>query len=309
MAQMNLARGGVDRDGISRTDLSLRYNASARFLVVATDRVAVESGIPRLFYAAEIRDILGSRFLDSAIYLGRATDGAPTRFFGVDATGLDTDVLEFGAVRYNAHVWDALTSTLATEAVAVLTWHRTALFCERCGTPLIAGSDGWHRVCASGHLTFPRTDPAVIMAITDSSDRLLLGHNAAWAERKVSVLAGYVDAGEPAEEAVVREACEETGIEVSDVRFVASQPWPFPRSLMLAFEATTLCGDSDIAVDGIEMGWARFYSRTEFREAVASAQIEPPSPTSVASVLIERWLSRDEWTHDCANAGSGVVGK
>ena len=153
-------------------------------------------------------------------------------------------------------------------------------------------SGGWEMLCGRGHTVFPRVDPAVIMAVRDVEDRLLLARNGRWAPGRLSVLAGFVEAGEPLESAVAREVLEETGVVVDDVAYVTSQPWPFPRSLMLAFEGRTRARQEDVKVDGEELVFARFFSREEFSGALASGEIGLPTPTSVSARLIERWLGR-----------------
>ena len=141
-------------------------------------------------------------------------------------------------------------------------------------------------VDASEH--FPRLDPAVIMLVTDPEDRCLLARNAMWPEKRVSILAGFVEPGESAEQAVAREVCEETGITVGDVRYVGSQPWPMPHSLMLGFRASAT-GSLEIRVDSEEIVEAHWFSRDELRAAVASGEIRLPPPPSIAHRIIGSW--------------------
>ena len=127
---------------------------------------------------------------------------------------------------------------LLTHAIALANWHDTHTHCPICGTPTTVNPGGHSTTCPNdGTEHFPRTDPAVIMLVTDPADRCLLAHNKAWPQRRVSILAGFVDPGESAEHAVVREVSEETGIAVGRVTYLGSQPWPMPRSLMLGFHA------------------------------------------------------------------------
>ena len=199
---------------------------------------------------------------------------------------------DFASVPLTSHLWPSVEAELAVEAVAISNWIGGTRFCHRCGEPLSLRSGGWEMVCGRGHTVFPRVDPAVIMAVRDTEDRLLLARNGRWAPGRLSVLAGFVEAGEPLESAVAREVLEETGVVVDDVSYVTSQPWPFPRSLMLAFEGRTRARQEDVKVDGEELVFARFFSREEFSGALASGEIGLPTPTSVSARLIERWLGR-----------------
>ena len=141
---------------------------------------------------------------------------------------------EWETLREVAAAADDLDAALLTSAVALQLWHRRHTHCPICGTPTVEAQAGWIRVCpndASEH--FPRTDPAVIMVVHDGGDRCLLGRGQAWGEGRFSTLAGFVEPGESLEGAVAREVWEEVRVEVADVRYVASQPWPFPSSLMV----------------------------------------------------------------------------
>ncbi|MDR0960063.1 MAG: NAD(+) diphosphatase [Propionibacteriaceae bacterium] len=178
--------------------------------------------------------------------------------------------------------------SVAATAAGLEAWHRHDPFCSHCGTATVIVSAGWVRRCpACSTPFFPRVDPAVIMAVIDANDRILLGHNLTWPEGRYSLLAGFVEPGESAEMAVRREVAEEAGIEVGAVRFIGSQPWPFPRSLMLTFEADALT--TDIHVDGTEMGDARWFTRGELAAAVASGEIGLAPRTALAHTVIEQW--------------------
>jgi NADH pyrophosphatase NudC (nudix superfamily) len=182
---------------------------------------------------------------------------------------------------------------LFTHAVALANWHATHTHCPRCGTPTVTVAAGHAQRCpADGSEHFPRIDPAVIMLVTDPDDRCLLARNRRWPERRVSILAGFVEPGESAEQAVAREVGEETGITVARVRYVGSQPWPMPQSLMLGFRASA-AGDLELRVDDDEIAEAHWFSRDELRSALASREILLPPPVSIAHRLIESWYGKE----------------
>ena len=182
---------------------------------------------------------------------------------------------------------------LFTHAVALANWHATHTHCPRCGTPTVTVAAGHAQRCpADGSEHFPRIDPAVIMLVTDPDDRCLLARNRRWPERRVSILAGFVEPGESAEQAVAREVQEETGIAVARVRYAGSQPWPMPQSLMLGFRAAA-SGDLELRVDDDEIAEAHWYSREELRLALAAQEILLPPPVSIAHRLIQSWYGEE----------------
>ncbi|GIG19313.1 NTP pyrophosphohydrolase [Cellulomonas chitinilytica] len=183
----------------------------------------------------------------------------------------------------------ALEAGLATTAVALDAWHARHPRCPRCGAATRVTQAGWVRTCTvDGSEHYPRTDPAVIMAVVDDADRLLLGQSTAWAQDRWSTLAGFVEPGESLEHAVRREVLEETGVVVGAVEYRGSQPWPFPASLMLGFHARATT--TDVHVDGVELARARWFTRDELRDAVDRAEVMPPGPSSIARALVEDWF-------------------
>jgi NAD+ diphosphatase len=225
----------------------------------------------------------------SSILLG-VSDGAP--LFAVDLDTLPApphgrvvSLRDAGAMLPQSE------GGLAAYAVALLNWHRRHRYCANCGHATDVVEAGFSRTCPNcGASHFPRTDPVVIMLV-EHDGSLLLGRRAGWPGRRYSVLAGFVAPGESAEEAVVREVGEESGIVVFEPRYVASQPWPFPASLMLGFNARS-DGGSPVAQDGelAEVGW---FSREQVLAAARDdgADFALPPPVSIARFLIDRWLS------------------
>ncbi len=178
---------------------------------------------------------------------------------------------------------------LATAAVALYEWHVRHPRCPRCGEATLPVQSGWVRRCpADGSDHYPRTDPAVIMAVVDEADRLLLANSSAWPEHRFSTLAGFVEPGESVEHAIRREVREESSVVVGDVEYRGSQPWPFPASLMLGFRARAL--STEIQVDGDELRAARWFDRDALRAEVSAGTVVLPPGTSIARALIEDWF-------------------
>jgi NAD+ diphosphatase len=176
---------------------------------------------------------------------------------------------------------------LLSYARAILFWRRRTRFCGTCGAPTLAAKAGHVMVCTNPtcrHELFPRMDPAIIVLISDG-ERALLGRQAAWPHGRYSTIAGFVEPGESLEDAVVREVFEETGIEVTEIEYHSSQPWPFPSSLMLAFTARATT--TQIQLRDHELEDARWFTRAEFAYAKTLA---PPS-VSISFRLIEHWFN------------------
>jgi NAD+ diphosphatase len=182
-------------------------------------------------------------------------------------------------------------AALAGYAGSLLAWHRRHRFCANCGKPTEHADGGHERHCehCDAH-HFPRTDPVVIVRVVDG-ERLLLGRQASWPKARFSVLAGFVEPGETLEEAVRREVREESCVEVGEVGYVASQPWPFPSSLMIGFHAVANGGPEPRPRDG-ELSEVRWFERAEVEAAAAgTAGIRLPPPYSISRRLIDGWLA------------------
>ena len=195
----------------------------------------------------------------------------------------------FAPLRAVAGMLEPYQGELAAASVALATWDKNTKFCERCGASLELACAGWEKRCAAcAHITYPRTDPAIIVAITDDAERLLLIHGATWQPGRYSVVAGFVEAGESLEAAVVREALEETGIKISQASYCSSQPWPFPRSLMFAFTARA-GGQQEPKADMQEVGHAFWVSREEFTQLVLEGKVIVPGRASSGHALVRAW--------------------
>jgi NAD+ diphosphatase len=207
-----------------------------------------------------------------------ATDGSPER--GHPA-GLREAATELPADE----------AALAAYAASLLSWHRRHRFCANCGAATEVIDGGHERRCpACDTHHFPRTDPVVIVRVVDRRDRLLLGRQASWPEGRFSVLAGFVEPGETLEEAVRREVQEESGVVVEATEYVASQPWPFPSSLMIGFNA--LAGEGDPRPGDGELQEVRWFERAEVEAAAAGrGEIFLSPPYSISRRLIDGWLA------------------
>jgi NAD+ diphosphatase len=285
-----LSRGTVDRVTEKRTDTAWLDAAWAdpatRVLVVSGGQALarIDDEHAALVFVPPPQAPAGTRFL-----LGR-DDADGIVYFGVSASLPDPPPgTRAAALREVGTLLGDRDAGLLTHAVALANWHDTHTHCPVDGTPTAPGPGGHFTVCPKdGTEHFPRTDPAVIMLVTDPDDRCLLARNAAWPGRRVSILAGFVDPGESVEQAVIREVAEETQIKVTNVRYVGSQPWPMPRSLMLGFRAEAPAGQA-IVVDREEIAEAYWFSRDELVAAIEAREIALPPPVSIARQIIEQW--------------------
>lgn len=196
----------------------------------------------------------------------------------------------FAALRRCAAILPAQTAALLGYARAVSGWHARSRFCPGCGHPTRPRANAQGRICSNpdcGQEHFPRVDPAVIVLVHDG-DRCLLGRQAAWRPRVYSALAGYVEPGESAEDAVAREIREEAGIEVDDVRYHSSQPWPFSGALMLGFHARAV--STRITLGDRELEDAGWFSRRDISILVQSGELCLPAGETIARRLLDAWL-------------------
>ncbi len=220
------------------------------------------------------------------------------------AEGGDPELGHLVELRGAALSMPAAEAGLFAYAAAMLHWHRSHRFCGRCGQATSSFEGGHVRRCPDGHSAHPRTDPVVIMLVVDpEGDRVLLGRQPSWPANRFSALAGFVEPGEPLEHAVARECGEEAGVQVARVRYVASQPWPFPANLMLGFEATWTGGEARVVDHELES--VRWFGRAELAAAAredvawegeggvpAEGGLLLPPRLAIARHLIEGWLAR-----------------
>jgi len=290
----------VDRATQRRTDVAWVEAAWAdprtRVVVVQNSQalVAATGGdLLELVFVAPAEAPEGTRFL-----LG--VDGDDVAYFGVSGAVASEAPERSGnpdskpmSLRQAGALLSDRDAGLFTHAVALANWHDSHTHCPRCGTPTVPAPAGHLTTCpADGTEHFPRLDPAVIMLVTDPEDRCLLARNAMWPKGRMSVVAGFVEPGESAEHAVAREVYEETAIVVGQVRYLGSQPWPMPRSLMLGFQAAA-AGGQTITVDEEEIGEARWFSREEMRASIDAGELGLAPTSSIARRLIEYWYGAE----------------
>jgi NAD+ diphosphatase len=282
-----LSRVAHDRGHLSRALPDPTGGRPVRLLTVDGKRtvpVAEGSAGPELIWDEQPKLPLG------AVYLGEA-DGVPyaavrgERALTVSGRSVDTWA---GLREVGADLSD-LDAGLLVQAIGILEWHERNRFSPLTGAATVIERHGWvQRDPTTGTEVFPRTDPAVIMLVHDGGDRVLLGRQAVWPPGRFSILAGFVEPGESAEAAVAREVAEEVGLQVTDIRYAGSQPWPFPQSLMLGFVARAEGADT-LRLDPDEIEEARWFTRAQLRAGEGPKALPPP--VSIARHILDRWLA------------------
>ncbi|HLO78742.1 MAG TPA: NAD(+) diphosphatase [Magnetospirillum sp.] len=289
--EMSLVNGAAQLPELARQSVFLMADHAGSAAAV------LAHGTP----AAELLDMAGD-----VVFLGLNANKAPV--FAADLSKSDPEADGDGPALGLGGAWVGLRAVgallpagdaaLLGYARAMMIWHRRSRFCGSCGAPTEVREGGHMRQCldtSCGAQHYPRTDPAVIMRVTDG-DNVLLHRQRPWPAGQWSVLAGFVEPGETFEEAVAREVREETGIEVAAVAYAGSQPWPFPGSVMLAFTARAVGGT--LAPDPHELEDARWFSRSEIltafddRHRAERTGLFLPTPGSISRRLIEQWLGR-----------------
>lgn len=294
MRDLPMSAPTVDRDGLARGEEGL----FERLLADPATRIVelVGARVPlRPDRSLALRPPQPEDTETLLLYLGRHDGTAHVAACRPETPGdqgpreEDLDAAPFADLREVATDLSPTEATLFATALGLANWHVRHPRCPRCGEPTEVVQAGWVRRCPhDGSEHYPRTDPAVIMAVTDADDRLLLARNVNWPEGRFSVLAGFVEPGETIAAAVAREVGEEVGVSVADVRFVADQPWPFPASLMIG--CTARATTTELVCQPDEIAEARWFTREEFRAELRGGSLRAAGRLSIAGRLIEGWL-------------------
>lgn len=310
-----LAGGTLDRDAFTRMRPELLAeawgDARARVLRLRASEVPISGEADQQELALVLPKGEFVEWEARAVYLGRI-DGAPMFAVAEEAAqGADVERdgephasvpgprLETVPGEHWQHPFAVVAELrendrqLLAVGSALLRWHELSGFSARDGSPTRPAQGGWARLDAEGGEHFPRTDPAVIVLI-EHDGRVLLGSNVLWEQGRFSLLAGFVEAGESLEQAVLREVFEEAGVHLGEVEYVTSQPWPFPRSLMLGFRAKLAPGQDpdDLAPDASEISELRWFTRQEIRDPDASITL--PGGLSIARWMLDAWAEEGE---------------
>jgi NAD+ diphosphatase len=295
LSKLPLSRYELDRDYLTRERESLFDELWAD---PSTRVLPIFEGSALLSGAAELALVPTDAIANTGlrVYLGRSTSATAREPVGTPIVAVQLEDAghlaesDWGNLRQLGDLLGDRDAGLFTEALAIINWHASHQFSPRTGEPTVSEKGGWvRRDPVSNTEVFPRTDPAIIVGVTDADDRLLLGSNALWESNRYSLLAGFVEPGESLEHAVAREIFEEAGIRVIDPVYLGSQPWPFPASIMLGFTARVDPESVGAATpDGKEILDLRWFSRAEL--VAALGEIRLPGRTSIARAIIEEWF-------------------
>ena len=270
----------------------------AKIIHVADSRLAVESGGTKLRFlsALQVQTLIegGAYKLGEKYFLGLdEIDQEPYFAWNSSPIAEPSEKAPDGylTLREIGGLISEFDMEVSLHAVALANWHKSHTHCARCGAPTSVAQGGAIRICEkdkSEH--YPRTDSAVIVLVRDHDDRILLGHQPVWPEGRFSCFAGFLEPGETFEQCVQREVLEESGVAVREISYLGSQPWPFPASIMISFDAITDFPEM-AQPDGQEITEVKWFSRAELKAQSDSGTLLLPPTMSVARKMIERWFA------------------
>jgi len=288
----------LDRASELRSDeaeLNRLWNA-AKIIRVSDSKLATDGKSLRFLSATEVEKLIASKIFTSGDKYFLGIDSASTvAYFAWDCDEVgkaagDSSAEGMASLRELGAKLDEFHLGISMHAIALSNWHRSHPHCSRCGGETESTLGGSVRVCVKDQSQHhPRTDSAVIVLVKDKDDRILLGHQPIWPDGRFSTFAGFLEPGETFEQCVEREVFEESGVKVSEITYLGSQPWPFPASIMIAFSAVA-DDPSTAKADGVEITDVRWFSREELKNSVADGSLLLPPTISVARKMIAMWF-------------------
>ena len=288
----------LDRASELRSDEAAldRLWSSAKIIRVSNSKLATDGKSLLFLSAAEVEELIASKVFTSGdkYFLGIDPASKVAYFaWDCDEVGLsagETSTEGLASLRELGGTLDEFELGISMQATALSNWHRSHPHCSKCGAETKSTLGGSVRVCVKDQSQHhPRTDSAVIVLVKDKDDRILLGHQPIWPDGRFSTFAGFLEPGETFEQCVEREVFEESGVKVNEIKYLGSQPWPFPASIMIAFSAV-VDDPSTAKADGVEITEVRWFSRAELKSSVADGSLLLPPTISVARKMIAMWF-------------------
>ena len=289
----------LDRASELRSDEAAldRLWSAAKIIRVSNSKLATDGKSLLFLTAAEVEKLIASKVFTSGdkYFLGIDPASKVAYFaWDCDEVGLsagETSTEGLASLRELGGTLNEFELGISMQATALSNWHRSHPHCSKCGAETKSTLGGSVRACVKDQSQHhPRTDSAVIVLIRDAADRILLGHQPIWPEGRFSCFAGFLEPGETFEQSVSREVFEESGVTVREINYLGSQPWPFPASIMISFEAITDAPD-EARPDGEEITEVKWFSRAELKAATEDGSLLLPPTISVARKMIERWFA------------------
>ena len=288
----------LDRASELRSDeaaLDRLWN-SAKIIRVSDSKLATDGKSLQFLSAAEVEKLIASKIFTGGdkYFLGIDTASKVAYFaWDCDEVGLpagETSTEGLASLRELGATLDEFQLGISMHVIALSNWHRSHPHCSKCGAETKSTLGGSVRMCIKDQSQHhPRTDSAVIVLVKDKDDRILLGHQPIWPDGRFSTFAGFLEPGETFEQCVEREVFEESGVKVKEIKYLGSQPWPFPASIMIAFSAV-VDDPSTAKADGVEITEVRWFSRDDLKSSVADGSLLLPPTISVARKMIAMWF-------------------